>query len=127
MLVAVYGTLKRGYGNHRLLSEATFIDTDVVMDFDLAFSGSVGSFPVAMRTDDGSKVVVEVFDIGDDDSILRRLDSLEGVPWMYTREEVVTADGRKVNIYVGTEECFGKGGIPVPLNDAGMYEWKRAY
>ena len=125
MLVAVYGTLKRGYGNHRLLEGATFVEEDIVTGYDLTFSYGVGSFPVAMEG--SGDVLVEVFDIGDDDVILSRLDALEGVPHMYTREEVVTNDARKVNMYVGNPDCFSHEMIPVPLNSDGIFEWRRAY
>lgn len=125
MLVAVYGTLKRGYGNHRLLESSTLVDTDVVNDYDLTFSGSIGTFPVAMPGE--GRVHVEIYDIGDDESTLRRLDSLEGVPWMYKRETVVTQDSRTVAMYVGQTDCFGTNGIPVPVNSDGIHEWKRAY
>lgn len=138
MLVAVYGTLKRGYGNNRLLSSSEFLQEDFVSDFALFYSGSSASFPVAMHEESqqGSKIKVEVWNIGDCAQTLRSLDSLEGVPWMYQRKTVVTDDGLSVEMYVGNPEFWTieeLGEVPsvsdnVVEDDAPrIYEWRRSY
>jgi len=107
--VFVYGTLKQGYGNNRILSsgQATLVGEDVVEGYELYYSG----FPVA-NPNPLTAVRGEVWDIGDpltDEraaSTLARLDGLEGVPHMYTRENVVTRGGREVGMYVGGKNCW---------------------
>lgn len=124
MLVAVYGTLKRGYGNHRLLEHCEYLGEDRIDGYRLFYSGSEGSFPVAVP-DEGSKISVEVFSIGDCERTLRSLDSLEGTPWMYTRELGMTSeDPREVSFYVGNPECFGTLSNEVPSKD-GVFTWSR--
>lgn len=133
MLVAVYGTLKRGYGNNRLLSSSEFVCDDLVKGFLLNYSGSPGSFPVAMP-DENSSIKVEVWNIGDDESTLRSLDSLEGVPYMYERHTVQTEDGLTCEMYVGTDSFWNEprgsewerihNKVP---HENGVYEWRRAY
>lgn len=81
--VAVYGTLKRGKGNSRLLSDSTFLGT---AGTDPNFSMiSFGGFPGVL--DGNQSIHVEIFEVKDLD-VLRRLDSLEGHPDFFEREEV---------------------------------------
>jgi gamma-glutamylcyclotransferase (GGCT)/AIG2-like uncharacterized protein YtfP len=109
MLIFVYGTLKDGHGNNRILQtgKAAKIAEDVVEGYELFYSG----FPVA-RANPDTAIRGEVWDIGDPekDAIAKntqiRLDALEGTPYMYTREVVNTRGGRSVSMYVGTETCF---------------------
>lgn len=81
--VFVYGTLKRGEGNHRLLAQGClFIGDDTIKAklFDL------GHFPAIQQ---GTDVVQgEVYMVGP--NTLRRLDALEGHPNFYKREVVTT-------------------------------------
>jgi len=85
MKVAVYGTLKHGHGNHACLEGAHFVGTDYIRGqlYDL------GPYPAAKRSADPNTLIsVEVYEIND--TILKRLDRLEGVPVLYTRESVFT-------------------------------------
>jgi len=80
--IAVYGTLKQGWGNHRLL------------DKDPLYKGYVGvdrvaghGFPI-MKLGNKYKLLVEVYEV--DDEELRRVDALEGyreghTPHFYNR------------------------------------------
>lgn len=127
MLVAVYGTLKRGYGNHRLLEHAEYLGDDMISGYKLYYSSGPGSFPVAVPSED-SKIHVEVFSIGDCERTLRNLDSLEGTPWMYTREEAVTDDLRGVNFYVGNPRCFDRLEHETDssiVDETTVYNWRR--
>lgn len=101
--VAVYGTLKRGYSNHRLLARARFLGTDhlrSVVLFDL------GPYPGALeRPSQG--VLVEVYEV--DNSGLERLDELEGYnakapeAGLYTRKPLGTCHGEAwVYLYNGS-------------------------
>jgi gamma-glutamylaminecyclotransferase len=87
MLVFVYGTLKRGYWNHDLLSSAPFVGEAVsVDDFRM---GNVGSFPeiqLAEIGDQAGRVTGEIYDV--DERTLQSLDRLEANGRMYEREEL---------------------------------------
>jgi gamma-glutamylcyclotransferase (GGCT)/AIG2-like uncharacterized protein YtfP len=85
-LVAVYGSLKAGFGNHRLLSES-----------ELAFKGmttpefrmlDLGSYPGIVEGE--FQVDVEVYEV--DEETFSRLDRLEGYPSFYDRKKVEVTD-----------------------------------
>jgi gamma-glutamylcyclotransferase (GGCT)/AIG2-like uncharacterized protein YtfP len=83
-LVFVYGTLKKGQGNHErcCLDKASFVGNGKI-------SGriySLGAFP-GLKPDNDSKVYGEVYKV--DDTTLARLDRLEGHPRMYERKEII--------------------------------------
>ena len=84
--VFVYGTLKRGYGNNRLLKDAVFLGKASTVD-KWAMTGAGRSFPY-MYTEhkEGEYVIGEVYLV--DDSELASLDSLEGYPYHYTKQEI---------------------------------------
>ncbi len=91
--VFVYGTLKKGFGNHRLLVDSEKIGDRTLADHDIyAVSGFPGVVP---GTD---TVEGELYEV--DSETLRRLDALEGHPHMYTRTEVVLSDGTKAETYI---------------------------
>jgi len=91
-LVAVYGTLKSGFGNHRVLGEeAEFMGNDVLDNWSMY---SYGHFPFVVPTEDaGDKIYVEVYAIPN----LRRTDALEGYhegyDGFYDRKKVATIFG----------------------------------
>lgn len=96
MLLAVYGTLKKGYGNHRLLEQSKFVGQGWVKDYALL---DHGWFPAAFPFD-GSKIFVEVYEI--DTTTLAHTDRLEGVgSGFYQRKAVETKFGQAF-IYVQT-------------------------
>jgi len=83
MLLFVYGTLKRGCKNHHVmesghtpfLANATTTGTLI----------NLGPFP-GFKRDGGLTIHGELFSVSD--AFLRRADRFEGVPTMYTREEI---------------------------------------
>lgn len=96
-LVFVYGTLKRGFGNHKFLEHSRFI-------------GDARTCPALFMVDGGVPFVMieggplrqiagEVYAV--DKPTLRRLDRLEGHPHMYRRETVeVVVDGNRRNAFI---------------------------
>ena len=108
-LVAVYGTLKMGYGNHRLLEDAMFEGEAVTAKkYPMVDNGY---FPYLFNEDGGDHVKVEVYAV--DADTLARLDALEGVDsGHYYREEVevVFDDGftEMVNIYFACHSYTGE-------------------
>lgn len=101
MKVFVYGTLKKGFGNHRLLSEFPLEKEGILEDHIIYDAG----FPVAVPNE-GTKVVGEVYDIGDCVQTLQNLDYLEGEGRMYIRTKVTLNDGEEVETYIGPDSFW---------------------
>lgn len=126
MLVFVYGTLKRGYGNHRLLTTAEFVKEATLSGFELFDSG----FPVATPAKNGDESFVrgEVFKIKRSVH-LRSLDGLEGEGSMYHREVHTTEDGTEVSVYVGHDNFWGFDRMKKSWESTDgnriSHEWKR--
>ena len=81
MVVAVYGSLKRGYGNYPTMERANgkFI-TEAVSTFNVDMDGR--SFPYINLNKDGYPMRVEIFEVED----IEPIDWLEGHPSFYKRE-----------------------------------------
>lgn len=104
MLVAVYGTLKRGRGNNRLLSTSSFIGEDELHGFTMY---SAGGFPVIYRSEELSKsILVEVWEV-DEETLTGDLDRLEGHPSWYCRELVPTKYG-EAWIYIMRSQSYAR-------------------
>lgn len=93
--VFVYGTLMKGYGNHRnYLSHSEFVGTGEITGYALY---AVSSFP-GIVPEGGEKVKGEVYKV--DQDTLKRLDRLEGEGSLYLRKQVeVRADGHIVQAW----------------------------
>ena len=88
--VLVYGTLKRGYGNHRLLETSSYLGAFRAQGFELH---SLGAFPAVSFTKDNSRFVEgELYEV--DDDTLQNLDWLEGHPNFYERHITPVKDDR---------------------------------
>lgn len=95
MLVCVYGTLRRGFGNHRLLANGRMLGECRLDGWEMY---SLGDFPAVVPGD--GEIVCEVYEI--DQAILNRLDHLEGYPNFYNRGLVVTPHGKAWMYYLDT-------------------------
>lgn len=117
MKIAVYGTLKRGYGNNVLLSNTKFVGEKILDGFRLYNAG----FPVA-RESYGDRIKCEIFEIADnDDKTLQWLDRLEGNGRMYDRTDI---DG--VSLYVGHPEYWNYNEMDLcPRDKDGVFVWER--
>jgi len=89
--VAVYGTLREGEGNFRLLRDAVKDGTHRIGGFVMY---SNGGFPYAVEGE--GQITVETYSV--DDRTLRNLDMLEGYPHHYDRREV-DVNGKPAWIY----------------------------
>ena len=103
-LVAVYGTLKQGFGNHRLLTDATFIGEGHTKE---KYRLCVNGLPYMLKGEhsDGNNVIVELYDCNPLE--MYNLDILEGHPRFYKR--------KKVDISVG-ENTYSAWAYFVPDN-----------
>lgn len=113
--VFVYGTLKKGFHNHRWLNGSKLIAKDAEM-CNLSLY-HLGGFPGAKPDEDGV-IIGEIYEV--DDDTLAGLDRLEGVPTLYQRHLLVGFEplGDKdydcyVYVYQGdvTEEQYIPDGV----------------
>lgn len=129
--VFVYGTLKRGIHNHRLLETSDFIGEAYTVD---TFRMYQTGFPVLFLSDDPNarSVFGEVYDVNDE--TLARLDQLESEGRMYDRKKVnvqLIADepyrviDANVGIYIGNSEYWKNHKLPefTEVNNHGELQW----
>lgn len=91
ILVAVYGSLRRGMGNHDLLSNnrAEFLGEEVVPGYNMI---SLHAYPAILNSENQeNKITIEVFSV--DEDCFKRLDWLEGYPTHYNRQLQETSHG----------------------------------
>lgn len=107
--VFVYGTLKKGYGNNRLLQGSSFLGKDKTKEeyilgdvgFPYAFPSYVFS-EITPPQDLFKPVLGEVYEV--DEETFSRLDHLEGVPYHYKREVIETEGGHSAWMYYNFDE-----------------------
>lgn len=88
-LVAVYGSLKRGYGNHRVMEMARgkYKGVGVTQKDEFIMDGH--GYPYIVRAPKNKmrrRVLVEVYEVPKD-GLIHHLDVLEGHPHFYKREK----------------------------------------
>jgi len=99
MLVATYGSLKKGFHNHGFLSDSKCLGVDSLSGFAMY---KYSSFPMVVASDDSNDtIMVEVYEVSAD--TLVRLDYLEGHPEFYRRIHVDTIYGDAF-MYIGTRK-----------------------
>ena len=92
-LVFVYGTLRKGCGNHRLLTEQVKLGKDTIKGYRMY--SLHGGFPGVVEGNEQDYVVGEVYEV----DTIRRLDGLEGYRpdepkrGLYDRKQVETIYG----------------------------------
>lgn len=122
----VYGTLKRGRGNHRILSNATYIGNGIT-ELDGFFMYTNGGFPYVL-TGGKFRVSGELFEVSDQDTE-NRLDWLEGVPTHYVRTNVPVRVGDDIidaEMYVASKSTADRVRnhlTPVLPNDDNLLVW----
>jgi gamma-glutamylcyclotransferase (GGCT)/AIG2-like uncharacterized protein YtfP len=112
--VFTYGSLLRGFGNHRLLETngAEFVGVNATAEHAFRmYDYCNGGFPAVCRTDrDGESIVGECYRVNA--ATLARLDALEGHPDFYRREPVRMADGSIAWTYLIDAERLEGRGLP---------------
>jgi|SRR5882672_9920661 len=113
MLLFVYGTLKKDYGNNRLLETSEFVGEGRTRE---SFLMLRAGFPVLMReprTEVHDRywlpAIGEVYRVNNPET-WARLDRLEGIPDMYTREKThvdfLTGETAEVQVYIGNPKLW---------------------
>lgn len=90
-LVFVYGTLKKGFSNHRLLAGSEYLGTaQTVEKYAMYTTGT----PIVLKDEAVSPIHGELYRVNE--ATLVALDSLEGHPDWYRREEIsIFVDGEQ--------------------------------
>lgn len=116
-LYAVYGTLRQGFGNHRLLDNEHCVLMGTQLT-DPAFKMvSLGGFPGVIPNEGMQEITIEVYQVNSK-KVEQQLDWLEGYPRFYQKMEIDTQWG-KANMYILSEEKYGD----LPLVESG--DWKQ--
>lgn len=91
VLVAVYGSLRKGLGNHPLLerNDAQLLSTEQIKGFQMY---SLGGFPFITPDETAGDITIEVYAMPI--TGMRSLDALEGYPSFYDRMLVNTSKGQ---------------------------------
>jgi gamma-glutamylcyclotransferase (GGCT)/AIG2-like uncharacterized protein YtfP len=120
-LVAVYGSLLSGLGNHGVISDGELVSTEVIM---LPYQMiSLGGFPGLVKSEDEHKALIEIYEVEAD--TYRSVEQLEGYPSFYDKALVNTSLG-EVEIYVLNGEAYSRGMNLVEKID-GVFDWKSHY
>ena len=102
VIVAVYGSLKKGRGNHQhFLKDAEVIGEGVTQNkFKMLSMGAFPGLIDSTEPDNTANVVVEVYQV-DSDSF-KSLDRLEGYPHFYTRrqETILLSNDKKIQAWI---------------------------
>lgn len=100
--VFVYGTLKKGFNNDHLLKGEELIGEAKANGLRMFVVGS-GLYPAVIKSDPTDVVHGEVYRVNDE--VLKRLDRLEGVPSLYTRDlikvKMDSGETRHTFVYLG--------------------------
>lgn len=116
-LYAVYGTLRQGFGNNRILQNESsqYLGTETKkMPFRMV---SLGGFPALISSPKKEHTItIEVFRVTSS-TVEQRLDNLEGYPGWYDKVQIETQWGTAY-VYTMTEDQYGKA----PLVESG--DWK---
>ncbi len=125
-LVAVYGSLKRGFGNYHCMERANgeFVSTAKTEDANFIMEGSGFPYVVRNNSEMGGKVAVELFKVNKA-GVLNDLDSLEGHPTFYKRELMFfeKPDGIVVEAWLYIYQDY-IGGDESLRDYEGTYVWK---
>lgn len=82
-IVAVYGSLKKGFGNHVFLQNANYLSDAKADGWDMY---SFGPFPMVIPGN--GTIAVELYEV--DKQVMQSLDGLEGFPRFYNRMVIET-------------------------------------
>lgn len=114
----VYGSLKKGFSNHHVLSGSTFLreDKTLLPDFHMF---SMGGFPGVVL----GKCYIsgELYEVNDEG--LKRLDVLESNGSFYTREVVEMEGGENAWMYLLPQRQYEDETNEHVLADGGIHSW----
>jgi len=87
--IAVYGTLRKGFGNHRIIKDAEMLwKGEVEIPFEMI---SLGGFPGLIPSQEVKTISMEVYSVNDDE--YESVECLEGYPDFYQKAVISTPVG----------------------------------
>ena len=102
--IAVYGTLRKGYGNHAYLNGCKYIGSGWTEN---KFQMTASGIPFVHKDKPVSNIRVEIYEVPE--SKIRYVDGLEGHPEWYKREptSIKMDEGNKLEaeLYFNTQEA----------------------
>ena len=102
-LVAVYGSLKKGFGNYSVMESAKgkFITEAITKESNYVMDGYGYPYVVFNDSEHARAVKVEIYEV-DDIGLKMHLDRLEGHPTFYKREKLkfITAIRRELEAWM---------------------------
>lgn len=128
-LVAVYGSLKSGFGNHRIIKGSKYLGPGITENKYTMLS--LGSYPLVNKYP-SAYVRIELYEV--DKSTLQSLDNLEGHPTFYKRELIdvsIFLDGlgsevvKNVWLYFIADEGRYHDYPEVKLDRFSCYNWTK--
>lgn len=120
-ILCVYGSLRNGFGNNRLLKESDHLSTETIsIPYRMV---SLGGFPGLVPSDENHDIVVEVWAV--DDSTYRNVEWLESYPNFYQKAVVNTTQGEG-EVYV-IEDPYYQQEPSVESGDWSEYYKRRYY
>lgn len=94
-IIAVYGSLRKGLHNHRVLRNSKLLSTEVVnIPWRMI---SLQSYPGLVPSIENKNIVVELYEVSDD--VYKNVEFLEGYPSYYQKAIISTSLG-EVEVYV---------------------------
>jgi gamma-glutamylaminecyclotransferase len=99
----VYGTLKRGFNNHKRLSAARFVASiQTIAGYQLY---KYNGLPIMIFSGGESRVNGELYEVSR--IVLEKIDKLEGHPIMYRRQTIIVGDSREAQAYIWQGDLQG--------------------
>jgi len=119
-LVFVYGSLKKGFRNNKVLGDSKYVGTfKTTTKFKML---DLGYYPALMLDDVGGNVVLgELYEVSGD--TFERLDQLEGYPHMYDRDIITLSNGSKAWVYFMKKDNYNATADLVEPNKGGLLIW----
>ena len=119
--VFVYGSLKRGFGNHRFLQNSRYLGAcETVSRHKMV---SLGAFPGVVWLGGRDTIKGEVYDVRNENDRVA-LDNLEGYPTFYSKERIWTTFGPAYMYVLSSDFLAGNDCASYPAVEEG--EWKHA-
>ncbi len=113
-LLFVYGTLKRGFGNHYFLRHCEFLGEGETVE---KYAMYICGVPYVVSSEKVSTIKGELYRVGE--KVLKEIDRLEGHPWGYKREKIKVCleDGSIVFAWMYFGNGIGRGRMGILRTD----------
>jgi gamma-glutamylcyclotransferase (GGCT)/AIG2-like uncharacterized protein YtfP len=122
LLICVYGSLRKGMGNHRLLETSKLLSTETIQDnFRMV---DMGSYPGLIESEEANDIIIEIYEVTPE--TYKRIEMLESYPSFYDRKNVHTTEGEVGIYYLPKNSGWTNSGRIVDMFD-GAFDWVKHY